>query len=264
MTIPADPSQPAHAPGSSRAVTSVLLVDDQPLLRMGFRMVLDSQPDITVIGEAADGAQAVELTRRLRPDIVLMDVRMPTMNGIEATAAIVTAGGESRVLILTTFDLDEYAFAGLRAGASGFLLKDVPPADLLSAIRAVATGDAVISPSVTRRLLDAFAHRLPAAPDAAPGAAPHPAADPRSQPSTHPADRRLQRLTERERDVLHEVAAGLSNAEIAARLVLSEATVKTHVGRILAKLELRDRVQAVVFAYEIGLVHPCEQPPEPR
>ncbi|MCK9921047.1 response regulator transcription factor [Frankia sp. AgPm24] len=247
---------------------------------MGFRMVLDSQPDISVVGEAADGAQAVELAARLQPDVVLMDVRMPTMNGIEATSAIVAAGGASRVLILTTFDLDEYAFAGLRAGASGFLLKDVPPADLLSAIRAVATGDAVVAPSVTRRLLDAFAHRLPA-PTPDPAAPPETAASSKTGqvggPPVDPgagsaadtyrgraAHRRLERLTERERDVLHEVSAGLSNAEIAARLVLSEATVKTHVGRILAKLELRDRVQAVVFAYEIGLVRPSDQPPAPH
>nr|WP_308301524.1 response regulator transcription factor [Frankia sp. AiPa1] len=272
-------------------MTSVLLVDDQPLLRMGFRMVLDSQPDISVVGEAADGAQAVELTARLRPDVVLMDVRMPRMNGIEATSAIVAAGSPSRVLILTTFDLDEYAFAGLRAGASGFLLKDVPPADLLSAIRAVATGDAVVAPSVTRRLLDAFAHHLPG-PGGAGAATSHGAVSPGTDPvrssglSTgpgteaeadlgtdlgtgpgarrpRPTDRRLDRLTERERDVLDEVAAGLSNAEIATRLVLSEATVKTHIGRILAKLELRDRVQAVVFAYEIGLVRPSDNPPSP-
>ncbi|MCK9897741.1 response regulator transcription factor [Frankia sp. AgB32] len=241
---------------------------------MGFRMVLESQPDLSVVGEAGDGAEAVALTASLRPDVVLMDVRMPGVDGIEATSRIVAAGSASRVLILTTFDLDGYAFAGLRAGASGFLLKDVPPADLLAAIRAVASGDAVVAPSITRRLLDAFAHRLPdpaaltgPAGTGAPapeygGASPLPSqsAGPDAAP---PVDRRLARLTERERDVLNEVAAGLSNAEIAARLVLSEATVKTHVGRILAKLDLRDRVQAVVFAYEIGVVRPSDNPPRP-
>jgi DNA-binding NarL/FixJ family response regulator len=220
--------------------TSILLVDDQPLLRMGFRMVLESQDDLVVVGEASDGGEAVRLTAELDPDIVLMDVRMPGVDGIEATSRIVGQGLRSRVIILTTFDLDEYAFAGLRAGASGFLLKDVLPNDLLSGIRAVATGDAVISPSVTRRLLDSFAHRLPG---------------PNGSDQT-PADARLDLLTAREREVLVELARGCSNAEIAAELVLSEATVKTHVRRILAKLQLRDRVQAVVFAYDIGLARP--------
>jgi DNA-binding NarL/FixJ family response regulator len=220
--------------------TSILLVDDQPLLRMGFRMVLESQDDLDVVGEAGDGREALEMTARLDPDIVLMDVRMPGMDGIEATRRIVERQLRSRVIILTTFDLDEYAFAGLRAGASGFLLKDVPPVDLLSGIRAVASGDAVVAPSVTRRLLDEFAHRLPSAP-----------ADQDS-----PADARLASLTAREREVLAAIARGCSNAEIASLLVLSEATVKTHVGRILAKLELRDRVQAVVFAYDVGLAQP--------
>jgi DNA-binding NarL/FixJ family response regulator len=220
--------------------TSILLVDDQPLLRMGFRMVLESQDDLAVVGEASDGAEALQLTAELDPDIVLMDVRMPGMDGIEATSRIIERGLRSRVIILTTFDLDEYAFAGLRAGASGFLLKDVPPNDLLSGIRAVATGDAVVSPSVTRRLLDSFAHRLPVANGA----------------GQTPADARLAQLTAREHEVLVELARGFSNAEIAAELVLSEATVKTHVRRILAKLELRDRVQAVVFAYDVGLATP--------
>jgi DNA-binding NarL/FixJ family response regulator len=224
--------------------TGVLLADDQALLRLGFRMVLESQPDLDVVGEACDGVEAVRMAAELAPDVVLMDVRMPRMDGIEATRRIVAAGGPSRVLILTTFDLDEYSFAALRAGASGFLLKDVPPTDLLSGIRAVASGDAVVAPSTTRRLLDAFAHRLPDS-DRPAGA----------------SDERFERLTDRERDVLGEVAAGLSNAEIARRFVLSEATVKTHVGRILTKLELRDRVQAVVFAYELGLVRPSGQPP---
>ncbi|GII23691.1 response regulator [Planosporangium mesophilum] len=218
--------------------TTILLVDDQPLLRMGFHLVLDAQPDMTVVGEAGDGAEAVRLTAQLAPDVVLMDVRMPGMDGIEATRRVVAAGA-SRVLILTTFDLDEYAYEGLRAGASGFLLKNVPPSDLLSAIRAVASGDAVVAPSVTRRLLDTVMPHLPTT-----------GGEPRKSPPE------LERLTTREREILREVAAGLSNAEIAERLVLSEATVKTHVGRVLNKLGLRDRVQAVVYAYETGLVQP--------
>lgn len=222
---------------------TVLLVDDEPLLRLGFRLVLESQPDLSVVGEAADGASAVSRTAELDPDVVVMDVRMPGVDGIEATRQIVRSFPRSRVLILTTFDVDEYAFPGLKAGASGFLLKNVPPDDLISAIRAVAGGDAVVAPSVTRRLLDTVADRLPG-PAAADGE-PHPAAGPR-----------LDRLTERELQVFEKVAHGLSNAEIAVELVLSEATVKTHVGRILTKLELRDRVQAVVLAYETGLVRP--------
>jgi DNA-binding NarL/FixJ family response regulator len=221
-------------------VISILIVDDQPMLRMGFRLVLDAQPDMRVVGEAGDGADAVRLVATLAPDVVLMDVRMPGVDGIEATRRIVAAGSPSRVLILTTFDLDEYAYAGLRAGASGFLLKDVPPPDLLSAIRAVAIGDAVVAPSVTRRLLDVFRPHLPGL----------------ESDAVRPAPPELGTLTAREREILVEVAAGLSNAEIAARLVLSEATVKTHVGRMLAKLHLRDRVQAVVYAYEHGLVRP--------
>lgn len=215
----------------------VLLVDDQQLIRLGFRLVLQAQDDVTVVGEAGDGVQALGLVAELAPDVVLMDVRMPVMDGIEATRQIVAAHPDSRVLLLTTFDLDEYAYAGLRAGASGFMLKDVPPDQLVTAIRVVAAGDAVVAPAVTRRLLDAFAERLP---------------DP-GQPTT---DVRLARLTEREREVMVEVAAGRSNAEIAARLVLSEATVKTHIGRLLHKLDLRDRVQVVVLAYETGVVKP--------
>jgi len=215
---------------------SVVLVDDQPLLRLGFRMVLDAQQDMRVVAEAGDGEEAVRVVAQHQPDVVLMDVRMPRLDGVEATRRIVTSGSRSRVLILTTFDLDEYAFAGLRAGASGFLLKNVPPPDLLTAIRAVASGDAVVAPSVTRRLLDAFADRLPT--------------------SAKPLDQILSPLTPREREVLVEIATGDSNAQIADRLVLSEATVKTHVGRILAKLQLHDRVQAVVLAYESGLVRP--------
>jgi len=219
---------------------TVLLADDQALLRVGFRMVVESQDDLSVVGEAGNGEEAVRMTAELDPDVVLMDVRMPDMDGIEATRRIVDSGSRSRVLVLTTFDLDEYAFAALRAGASGFLLKDVPPADLLSGIRAVAAGDAVVAPSVTRRLLDSFAHQLPL-------------------PASAKAERSaaVAGLTARELEVLGEVALGRSNAEIAAHLVLSEATVKTHVGHILAKLGLRDRVQVVVFAYEIGLVRPA-------
>ena len=225
---------------------SVLLVDDQELMRMAFRMVIDSQPDLTVVGEAANGADAVAQVQALKPDVVLMDVRMPALDGVEATRRIVGSGSNARVIILTTFDLDEYVYSALRAGASGFLLKDAQPAELLSAIRAVASGDAVVAPSITRRLLDAYAHRL----------SPPGGEDP--QQRIAPAQReRLDQLTARESEVLLLVARSLSNAEIAERLVLSEATVKSHVGRILAKLELRDRVQIVVFAYESGLVTPA-------
>jgi DNA-binding NarL/FixJ family response regulator len=221
---------------------SVLLVDDQSLLRMGFRMVLEAEDDIRVVGEAADGATGIQMATALRPDVVLMDVRMPGTNGIDATAQITATLPEVRVLILTTFDLDEYAFAGLRAGASGFLLKDTEPAELVDAVRTLHAGDAVVSPRVTRRMLELFGSRLPAAAD--PGGAP-----------AH-ADRELDELTPRESEVLLAMAEGLSNAEIAARLVVSEATVKTHVGKVLAKLGLRDRVQAVIYAYESGLVRP--------
>jgi DNA-binding NarL/FixJ family response regulator len=221
---------------------SILLADDQPLLRLGFRLVLDAQDDMKVVGEAGDGAAALRQVLDLRPDVVLMDVRMPVMDGIEATRQITAASVATRVLILTTFDLDEYAYAGLRAGASGFLLKNVPPPDLLSAIRAVASGDAVVAPAVTRRLLDVFLPHLPGP----------------TAPAPEPPE--LGQLTVREREILVHVAAGLSNAEIAERLVLAEATVKTHVSRILAKLGLRDRVQAVVYAYENGLVRPGTPP----
>ncbi|MEV7778260.1 response regulator transcription factor [Kitasatospora sp. NPDC088351] len=219
----------------------VMLVDDQELLRTGFRMILQSQGDIEIVAEAGDGAQAVEKLRHTEVDVILMDVRMPRLDGVQATRRICLAEDGSplpdapHVLILTTFDLDEYAFAALKAGASGFLLKDVPPTELVAAIRAVHGGDAVVAPTTTRRMIDRFAEVLPT-PHNAPG------------PNT------LGPLTEREREVFLLVAQGLSNGEIAARLVLSEATVKTHVGRILAKLGLRDRVQAVVLAYEAGLI----------
>jgi DNA-binding NarL/FixJ family response regulator len=220
--------------------TGILLADDQELMRMGFRMVIDSQPDLEVIGEASNGHEAIDATRRLAPDVVLMDVRMPECDGVQATEMIVASGAASRIIILTTFDLDEYVYAGLRAGASGFLLKDAQPAELLAAIRAVASGDAVVSPRVTRRLLSQHAHRLPAA------------GTPEPRPSAA-----VSQLTSREHEVLLQIAQGLSNAEIADKLVLSEATVKTHVGRILSKLELRDRVQIVVFAYETALIKPA-------
>lgn len=218
-------------------MTRVLLVDDQALVRMGFRLVLESAGDIEVVGEAGDGRAALEQVGPLKPEVVVMDVRMPRVNGIDATRSIVEAYPDVRVLILTTFDLDEYAFAALRAGASGFLLKDAAPADLVTAVRTVAAGDAVVSARVTRRMLELFADRMPEPGDAPD--APHP---------------RLAELTPRETEVLRFVADGDSNAEIAERMFLSEATVKTHVGRILAKLAVRDRVQAVVLAYETGLV----------
>jgi DNA-binding NarL/FixJ family response regulator len=224
-------------------VISVLLADDQPLLRRGFRMILEAEDGVTVAGEAGDGAEAVEIARRVRPDVVLMDIRMPGTDGIEATRRITAAEPGVRVLVLTTFDLDEYAFGALQAGASGFLLKDVRPHELVAAVRTVASGDAVVSPRVTRRLLEEYARQLPVAGAGA---------------DVDRADRypQLASLTEREREVLAVVAQGLSNTEIAASLFVSETTVKSHVGRILAKLGLRDRVQIVVLAYESGLVRP--------
>ncbi|MFG2100237.1 response regulator [Micromonospora echinaurantiaca] len=215
----------------------VVIVDDQALVRAGFRMVLDSQPDLEVVGEAIDGADALRVLDRVAADVVVMDIRMPTMDGVEATRRLCAGrpAGPPRVLVLTTFDTEADAFAALQAGASGFLLKNVPPEELLAAIRVVAQGDSVVAPSITRRLLDRFAGRL----------GPGPTEDPK-----------LAQLTEREREILLLVAQGLSNAEIAARVHVAEATVKTHVGRILAKLQLRDRVQAVVLAYESGLVTP--------
>jgi DNA-binding NarL/FixJ family response regulator len=214
-------------------MTRVLLADDQELVRAGFRMILETQADIQVVGEADDGVEAVAATRRLRPDVVLMDIRMPDLDGLQATKQIVAAGSGSRVVILTTFDLDEYVYQALTAGASGFLLKNAPPEQLIGAVRVVAAGDALLSPSITRQVIEQFT-RLPppGASDALPG------------------------LTAREREVLKLVARGLSNAEIAAELVVSDATVKSHVAHLLAKLQLRDRVQAVVLAYESGLVRP--------
>jgi len=217
----------------------VLLVDDQELVRVGFAMVLGSQPDLTVVGEAADGAAAVRLARACPADVMVMDVRMPGLDGVAATREICRAGDRPRVLILTTFDLDEYAFAALRAGASGFLLKSAQPEELLSAIRSVHNGDAVVAPSTTRRLIGRFLPHLPATDDPPPD---------------------LAELTAREREVLAEVGSGLSNAEMAARLHISEATVKTHLGHIMAKLGLRDRIQAVVYAYETGLIAPSPRP----
>ncbi|MFJ1651493.1 response regulator [Streptomyces sp. NPDC088337] len=219
-------------------MTTVLIVDDQPLQRYGFRMLLDSVPETEVVGEASHGAEAVRKTAELRPDVVLMDVRMPGMDGIEATRRIVAAGDRSRVLMLTTFDLDEYVYAALRAGASGFLLKDARPEELLAGIRAVAVGDAVIAPALTRRLLHEFARLVPLGGDG----------------STE--DPRLSSLTDREREILVAIGKGWSNGEIAAHFVLSESTVKTHVGRILAKIGARDRIQAVIFAYDHGLARP--------
>ncbi|MEV4169496.1 response regulator transcription factor [Nonomuraea sp. NPDC049709] len=213
----------------------VMLVDDQELLRTGFRMVLAAQPDIEVVAEAADGAAALEMLKTTQVDVVLMDVRMPTMDGVEATRRI----EGPKVLILTTFDLDEYAFSAVKAGAAGFLLKDVPPADLVTAIRVVHAGESVVSPSTLRRMLDRFAAQLP---------------------TDGPLAAAAGELTPREREVLLMVARGLSNMEIAGRLEVAEATVKTHLGRVLAKLGLRDRAQVVVYAYEAGLIVPSHRP----
>ncbi|HZY74957.1 MAG TPA: response regulator transcription factor [Jatrophihabitantaceae bacterium] len=215
----------------------VVLADDEQLLRVGFRMILDAHEDFDVVAEAGNGREAIAAAAEHRPDVIVMDVRMPDVDGVAATEAISREHPEVRVLILTTFDLDEYAFAGLRAGASGFLLKNVPPDELVAAIRTVAAGEAVVAPRVTRRLLDTFAQRMPTATQAM-------------------RDERLARLTDRERDVLQALALGQSNQEIAASLTLSEATVKSHISRILTKFDLRDRVQAVIFAYESKLVEP--------
>jgi DNA-binding NarL/FixJ family response regulator len=214
----------------------VLLCDDQALVRSGFRMILDAREDLEVVGEAEDGLQAIALARKLDPDVILMDVRMPELDGVEATRRLVAGGSRARILILTTFDLDEYVYEAIRAGASGFLLKDVQPSQLVDAIRVVAAGEALLAPTVTRRLLDRFADTLQA--------------DDETPPPS------LDSLTEREREVLKLLASGLSNAELAERLFLSETTVKSHISSVLRKLDLRDRVQAVVLAYEAGLVRP--------
>jgi DNA-binding NarL/FixJ family response regulator len=219
-------------------VIRVLIADDQALVRGGFRMILDAQKDIEVVEEAGDGREAIERARDLDPDVVLMDIRMPELDGLEATRRLLAGDGGPRVLILTTFDADEYVYEAMKAGASGFLLKDVQPEQLAEAVRVVATGDALLAPAITRRLVEQFVRRPP------PG-------------STKPPE--LAELTERELDVLMLLARGLSNAEIAAALVLTEATVKTHVTHILTKLGLRDRVQAVVLAYESGLVQPGDR-----
>jgi len=219
-------------------MTSVLIVDDQPLQRMGFRLVLEQEPGISIAGEAENGIEAVRRTAELSPDVVLMDIRMPGMDGIEATRRITETGGRSRVLVLTTFDLDEYVYAALQAGASGFLLKDARPDELLAGIRAVSFGDAVVAPALTRRLLHAFTKALP------------------TDKCRAAEDPRLAALTERELEVLRAVAIGLTNGEIAQELRLSESTVKTHVSRTLTKIGARDRVQAVIIAYEVGLTGP--------
>ena len=221
----------------SERQVKVLIVDDQSLVRAGFRMILDAEPDVEVIGEASDGREAVELVARVTPDVILMDIRMPNLDGLEATRRILEGRGDGpRVLMLTTFDLDEYVYEALRAGASGFLLKDTPPEQLVEAIHVVANGDALLSPAITKRVIEEFVRRPPA-----------------SIATTPPE---LQELTARELEVLGSIARGSSNAEIAKELFVSETTVKTHVARILMKLSLRDRVQAVVYAYESGLVQP--------
>ena len=232
--IETDRTKMTDAPTEPTTDIRLLIVDDQALVRMGFRMLLEAEPGIRVVGEAASGSDALRIAAEQRPDVVLMDVRMPGLDGIATTKALLERSPHSRVIILTTFDLDEYAFGGLRAGASGFLVKDTRPEDLLAAVRAVAGGEAAISGRVTRRMLELFGDRLPAA-DA-------------------PADDTLASLTPRELEILTAIGEGLSNGEIAERFVVAESTVKTHVGRVLQKLELRDRVQAVIFAYERRLV----------
>ena len=215
-------------------MTSLVIVDDQGMVRAGFRSLLDGEPGLEVVGEASDGEQALSVVRRLQPDVTLMDIRMPVLDGLAATRRIVEEGIPTKVLVLTTFDLDEYVFEALRAGASGFLLKDAPAEELAAAVRTVAAGDSLLAPSVTRRVIDAFVRR--------------------AAPVTHGPDPRLAQLTPRELEVLGLLARGLSNLDIAERLFVSEGTTKTHVSNVLAKLGLRDRVQAVIFAYENGVV----------
>jgi len=223
-------------------MTAILVADDQTLVRVGLRKILESEPDLEVAGEAQDGEDAVFEARRLRPDIVLMDIRMPVLDGIEATRRIARAQPATRVLVLTTFGLDTYVYDALRAGASGFMLKDAPPEEIVAAVRIVASGEALLAPAVTRAVIEEFARR------------PEPAAPPAAPPA-------VEELTPREREVLDLLARGLSNPEICERLVISEATAKTHVARILQKLGLRDRVQAVIYAYESGLVAPGARTP---
>lgn len=218
-------------------MTTVLLVDDQQLVRTGFRLILDLEPDMTVVGEASDGQECIRLVAETHPDVVLMDVRMPMLDGIEATGRLIDAGSASRVLMLTTFDLDEYVYDAMRAGASGFLLKDAPREQLVAAVRVVSRGESLLAPSVTRRLIEQFV-RMPSPASGIPDA--------------------LKVLSGREREVLALLVRGLSNAEIASRLILGEATVKTHVARLLAKLEVRDRMQAIILAYETGFIRPGE------
>jgi DNA-binding NarL/FixJ family response regulator len=213
-------------------MTRVLVADDQPLVRSGFRMILDERPDLELVGEAADGQQAIELAQELEPDVILMDVRMPNLDGVEATRRLVDADSPARILVLTTFDLDEYVYEAIRAGASGFLLKDVEPSELVDAIRVVAAGNSLFAPTATERLVARFTEHERRSPDS------------------------LDELTEREREILRLLATGLSNAELAQQLYLSETTIKTHVSAILRKLRVRDRVQAVIAAYDAGLVSP--------
>ncbi len=224
-------------------MTTLVVVDDQGMVRAGFRSLLGAEPDLDVVGEAADGAEAVALVTRLRPDVTLMDIRMPVLDGLAATRRLVEAGVPTRVLVLTTFDLDEYVFEALRAGASGFLLKDAPAEELAAAVRVVAAGDSLLAPGVTRLVIDAFVRRTP--------------------PAGERPDRRLATLTRRELEVLGLLARGLSNLDIARRLFVSEATTKTHVSNVLAKLGLRDRVQAVIYAYENAVVVPGERAGDP-
>jgi DNA-binding NarL/FixJ family response regulator len=243
MTRPPGTSASADAAPTPRI--RVLLVDDQPLIRMGFRMVLESHDDLAVVGEADDGASALRAAEALKPDVIVMDVRMPGMDGIRATAALAERLPRTRVLIVTTYDVDEYAFAGLRAGASGFLLKSAQPAELVDAIRTIASGDAVVEPRITRRLLELFGDQLPTG-----------SRDEAAGSRGGRADPRLAALTERELEVFSAIAKGMSNADISRALYLSESTVKTHIGRILLKLDLRDRVHAVILGYETGIVAP--------